>query len=393
MKIGMILDAPFPPDYRVEKEGLTLIKAGHEVALFCLDFKKTSFVDNHKGIDVHHYSGSKLLYKLSALAHTIPLYRWMIQRKLIHFIRNTKPDVLHVHDMVIAQAAIVIAEAAGLKVILDLHENRPASMREYRHTTKFPGNLLINIAAWERMQLKLARKAHRVVVVTTLAKEELVRESGIEEDKVFVVPNTGTLSFAYEAIDDALQGRMAGTFNLLYVGDTSLRRGTDDAIKAVAALKNQIPELRLWIVGKSSGDPFLKQLAHELGISDAVHFEGWQDQTLFASYMYAAHICLSPLKRNPHHDTTFANKLFQYMAMGRAVVVSDCIAQRKVVESEQCGLVHEAGNVEMLAEKILTLYQDAALRKTLGDRGRKAVAERWHWEKTSEPLRALYAQI
>ena len=38
MKVGMILDAPFPPDLRVEKEALTLVSQGHEVILFCLSF-------------------------------------------------------------------------------------------------------------------------------------------------------------------------------------------------------------------------------------------------------------------------------------------------------------------------------------------------------------------
>ena len=34
----MILDAPFPPDPRVENEAVSLIKAGHEVFLFCLKY-------------------------------------------------------------------------------------------------------------------------------------------------------------------------------------------------------------------------------------------------------------------------------------------------------------------------------------------------------------------
>ncbi len=393
MRIGMILDAPFPPDYRVEKEALTLKMAGHEVVLFCLEYKNDSFEEDYKGIRVIHYSAGKTLYKLSALAYTFPFYRLMMEPKLDDFLARYTPDILHVHDMVIAAAALSTAKKRQLRVILDLHENRPASMREYRHTTRFPGNVLINISTWEKMQLELARRAHRVVVVTTLAKEELVKESGIDDTKVIVVPNTGTLSFAQDSINEVVLKRMTVTFNLLYVGDTSLRRGTDDAIRVVGALKSQIPEIRLWIVGKSSADPYLKQLASELGVTDNVVFEGWQDQELFASYMTGAQICLSPLKRNPHHDTTFANKLFQYMAIGRAVIVSDCVAQQRVVEAEQCGLVYEAGNVAMLAEKILVMYRDRTLLQTMGDRGRKAVEERWNWEKTSESLTEMYSQI
>ena len=38
MKIGMILDQEFPPDPRVQNEAISLIKAGHEVFLFCLHY-------------------------------------------------------------------------------------------------------------------------------------------------------------------------------------------------------------------------------------------------------------------------------------------------------------------------------------------------------------------
>jgi len=41
MKIGMILDAPYPTDPRVTNEANALIKSGNEIFLFCLSFNKT----------------------------------------------------------------------------------------------------------------------------------------------------------------------------------------------------------------------------------------------------------------------------------------------------------------------------------------------------------------
>ena len=40
MRIGMILDAPFPDDARVSNECDELIKRGHEIFLFCLSYKQ-----------------------------------------------------------------------------------------------------------------------------------------------------------------------------------------------------------------------------------------------------------------------------------------------------------------------------------------------------------------
>ena len=74
MKIGMILDKPFPPDPRVENEALTLIEAGYEVFLFCLTYKNDKTSETYKGIQLRRYSSGKIEYKLSALSYTLPFY-------------------------------------------------------------------------------------------------------------------------------------------------------------------------------------------------------------------------------------------------------------------------------------------------------------------------------
>src|SRR5688572_30749134 len=124
MRIGMILDAPFPPDLRVEKEALTLISQGHEVILFCLSYDRDFYEENYKGIKLAHYRSNKLEYKLSALAYTVPAYHRMMKRKLTDFISRYQPQVIHAHDMVIAGAALPLAKMLGIQTVLDLHENR-----------------------------------------------------------------------------------------------------------------------------------------------------------------------------------------------------------------------------------------------------------------------------
>jgi len=82
MKIGMILDAPFPTDPRVSNEASALINAGHEVFLFCISFKK-DFKRNDilNSIKLKRYYCSKLLYKFSALAYTLPFYKYFMGSK------------------------------------------------------------------------------------------------------------------------------------------------------------------------------------------------------------------------------------------------------------------------------------------------------------------------
>lgn len=390
MNIGMILDAPFPTDYRVEKEAKTLAEAGHKVVLFCLNKGREQAEEYYKGFRIARYPTNVLEYKLSALAYTVPFYHWMMERKLNDFISRYKPDIVHVHDMVIGRAALNVARKRNLPVVLDLHENRPEIMKKYRHVNRFPGNVLINLSTWRKEQDKLIEEASKVVVVTPSAKADILMSTTKSQSDIIVLPNTPSKEFLEIPVDQALSDRMKGTFNLLYVGDTSERRGTADLIKAVAELKGSIPEIRLWMVGKSSFDQELNALATKLGVEGVVHFEGWQPERLFPSYIHGAAICLSPLKRNQHHDTTYANKLFQYMAYSRPLIVSDCTAQAELVRTEDCGLVFTAGDVNDLAAAVMKLYREADVREKLGENAKDALVNRWLWESTSRELLELY---
>ena len=99
------------------------------------------------------------------------------------------------------------------------------------------------------------------------------------------------------------------------------------------------------------------------------------------------------LKRNPHHDTTYANKIFQYMALGKPLVVSDCPAQETLVKDVNCGLVHEAANSDDLAVKLNQLLEDSGLATQLGLNGKQAVNESLDWANTSIGLINFYKEF
>lgn len=394
MRIGMILDLPFPPDPRVENEAVSLINAGHEVFLFCLTYDKNQREEVINKIQVKRYLSNKLEYKLSALAYTFPYYAKLMKSKIHHFLLNNKIDVIHIHDIQIAAAVFKANKKTKLPVVLDLHENRPEIMRFYQHLQKFPGKQLISTKKWKQQEEKFIKKSDRVVVVTQESKDEIVLRTQKKSDKIVVVPNTVRKSF-YEngKIDTTTSDRFKDEFVLLYIGNTGLRRGLETAIEAIAILKKDIPNIVLLIVGKSSDDVFLKQKVTKLNLQKQVVFEGWQDQSLFASYIKASAICISPLHRNQHHDTTYANKIFQYMSFAKPVLVSNATAQKNLIEKNNSGLVHIEKDAEDFSEKVVQLFGDESLQKRLGKNGKRFIEEEFCWEKTSEKLIQLYEEL
>ncbi|MEX6626090.1 glycosyltransferase family 4 protein [Tenacibaculum salmonis] len=386
-RIGMILDKTFPPDPRVENEAIELLKQGHQVFLFCLTYRNQKKNELVNGIEVVRYSSNKIEYKLSALAYTIPFYSYFMKNKIADFLELYKIDVIHVHDMVVAEA-VFLANKKQLPVVLDLHENRPQIMKFYPHLKKFPANILISIKKWQRKEAELINKVSKLIVVTEEAKKEILSRTKIKATNIAVVPNTVRKSF-YQNIKTS--SKKDTTFNLLYIGDTGERRGLKTVIESLPELQKSIKNIRFVIVGKVSTE--LKNIVNKLVLNDVVIFEGWQNESTFQKYIIDSDVCLSPLHRNIHHDTTYANKLFQYMSLGIPLLVSNATAQENLVKRVNSGLVHEAENIADFTAKIFELYNNTSLRKTLAINGKEFVNNRFTWDKTSEELINLYANL
>ncbi|SNR15212.1 glycosyltransferase family 4 protein [Tenacibaculum jejuense] len=393
MKIGMILDNVYPPDPRVENEAIELIKGGHDVFLFCLTYNNQSLKEEVKKIKVRRYKSSKLEYKLSALAYTVPFYTIMMKRKIKDFIISNEIEALHCHDIRVAEAVFSANKEFNLPVVLDLHDNLPENMKFYPHLQKFPGKYIISPKRWKQKEAIFLKKATNVLTVSQEFVDQL-KERVENPDKVLLVPNTINKSFYENAkIDESIIERYKNNFVVLYLGDTNVRRGLLTAINAVPELIKTIPNFKLVIVGSNTTDTVLKSRAKTLGVNDYIDFEGWQDLTLFPSYILTSSICISPLRRSIQHDVAYANKIFQYMGFGKPLVVSNATAQQKLIEKYNSGLVHEERNSEDFSEKILTLYNDQELRVKLGENGQNFVRNHFVWEITAKTLIDLYHSL
>lgn len=359
MKIGMILDAPFPIDPRVSNEASALILAGHEVYLFCLSYSK-KFIKKEviDSINIRRYYCSKLTYKFSALAYTFPYYKINMSSKINNFLNSNSIDKIHIHDIQIA-SSVFKANLKSLPVTLDLHENRPEIMKFYKHVNSFLGKLLISPKKWKIAEEKFSKAANNIIVVTNAAKTELCNRIGLNKNKITVFPNTVRKSFYTDFdLDNNLVEKYRDNFVLLYLGNTSKRRGISTVINSLKVLKTKIPEIKFIVVGSSSYDNELKYLSKINNVQNLISFEGWRNENSFQSYLSICDIGVSPLESNIHHDTTYANKIFQYMSFGCPMICSNVIAQKEIVEKYEVGELFSPGNSNEFTEKVISLYNN-----------------------------------
>ena len=367
MKIGMILDSVYPDDARITNQCDELIKKNHEIHLFCLSFNNV-FIENEviNKINIHRYYCSKITYKLSALANDINFYNNILKNKIIDFIRKTKVDVLHVHDIQIAQAAISASNIFNIKYNIDLHENRPEIMKFYKHVNSFFGKIFISPARWKIAEEKFVKSANKVIVVTKHAKKELVSRVNINEEKVIIYPNTVRKSFyKNKSIDKKLEKKYLKNFVIIYVGNTSKRRGLLTVIKSLKKIYKIIPNIKLIVLGKSSFDRQIKHKIKQYNVEKLVDFIGWVKEDKIPNYLSISKLGLSPLHKNIHHDTTYANKIFQYISFGCPIVSSDVTAQSELVKKYNIGVVFKDRDVTDFSNKVIELHKEKSMFKKL----------------------------
>lgn len=403
MKSAMILDTPYPPDMRVRNEIRTLQSAGISVELFTIEFDRSGETlgwfgtrlerTKQEGVNIWRWHAGRFWYKVSALVHTIPIFSRWITFRIREFLEAARPDLVHIHDMVIAPAALREAKRLGHPVILDLHEDRPLILPMYPHMTSRRVRALVKPGRWADAQRDLMQKADHVILVTEEAKKVAHERDGVPPDKVTVLPNVvwpGEFDAASVSREFENESR---PYRLIYIGDTSFRRGTGTVLEAMRRLAEEKRPVELLMVGDSSRHSELESMAQSSGIGDRIEWTGWVPPDQLPELVARADAGLSPLLRNGHHDTTYANKLFQYMAGGLPILVSDCPAQERLVREEGCGRIHRAGDADSLASEIRWMMDHAEEARSMGIRAREAIEQRWNWAVTGEQLRNLYESL
>jgi glycosyltransferase involved in cell wall biosynthesis len=396
----MVLQHPYPPDIRVEKEARILQAAGHKVYLLAYRSigKNEPTEETHEGVILRRITSERLHIKmvkrwLNSLWYFLDFQNryWNIQ--MYRFVRDFEIEALHVHDLPPLGTALSVAQRAGIPIISDLHENYPASL-ELRDIIQPGSRSRLNPSPrrWVSYERRVLWEVSQIIVVVEEAKERLIKEHRLPADRITVVMNVEDVThFENIKIESDILSRYQDFFTMVYVGGGGKHRGLEIAIKAVGYLRDSIPNIKLVLIGPSGSEAEdLQALAAKEGVSERVELTSWQPFSRIPTYIAASKIGLVPHLQNPHTDTTIPHKIFQYMLMGKPVVVSSCQPLKRIVEETGCGLFFKAGDSKELAKQILQLYRSKQLREDCGSQGREAILQRYNWTVEGEKLCRLY---
>ena len=396
MNILMVLSTKtYPPDRRVEREARDLIRNGHNLYLMARRGQGQLRREIVDGVNVIRVPLP--FQRKKAVADLIYFFfqRYFIFFHIISACRRCKIEALHVHDLCYAFATTLAGKLMGLPVIFDMHEHYTAMLKmsfEAKVYNKFKpfGFVLLALLSIEE---KFACRWSRKVIVVAPEHIPRITSLGVSSDNIVVVTNTEDVDyFRAFAIDESLAKEYLDDFVILYLGGFSPHRGLETAIEAMPIILEQIPNARLLLVGEGATRMELEQLVCNLGLGDRVTFTGFQPFKTIPTYIHLSSVCLIPHISTPHIETTMPNKIFQFMILGKPVVVSSTAPMMRIVNDAECGLIFKERNPQSLAEKTLQLV-DNNLQQRLGENGKRAVEDRYNWQETVQTLLKLYPKV
>jgi glycosyltransferase involved in cell wall biosynthesis len=154
--------------------------------------------------------------------------------------------------------------------------------------------------------------------------------------------------------------RTKQTVDVLYSGQLIKRKGVDLLIQAFAQISDQVPELRLQLLGTG---PALNVLMGMIpfGLRDRIHFLGFQQPAALPEIFAAADMFVLPSR----HDG-WGVVVNEALGAGLPIIVSDRVGARDLVENGRNGFITIAGDIDSLASALLELGRSSDLRKSFG---------------------------
>ncbi len=299
--------------------------------------------------------------------------------KLARAIRQHRPDVIYERYNLFLPAGVWAARRFGLPLISEVN----APLFEERGKTS--GIVLKSLARWS--EAYVWRKADAVLPVTEVLAEK-VRERRGHGDGVTVVHNG-----IPEAMLEPIQGGREQAKLLLglegrdVLGFTGFMRdwhGLDAVLHAVA--RDPDGTRHALLVGDGPARPGLEALAGTLGITERVTFTGLVGREDIVRYVSAFDVALQP-SVVPYASPL---KLFEYMALGKAVVAPDSDNIREILRDGHDAALFDHSDAEAFAAGIDRVLSDADLRARIEGNIVQTVHERGYtWEANAQRVVAI----
>lgn len=381
MKILLINQAFVSPDEPGHTRHFEMAKflqsRGHELVIVAsdLNYQTGQRTVAHKGLFAEqNFDGVRVLrsYIVPALHRS---YFWRIvsffsfmfssvytafQVRNVDLVMGTTPPIF---QAVSAWFVALVRRKPFLLEVRDLWPEFGVSMGVLKNP------VVIALARWLERFL-YAHATH--ILVNSPAYREYMIAKGVSEKKVTFIAYGTDVDMFNPHVDGSLiraELGMQEKFVVLYAGALGQANDIDTILRAARRL-NEEGRIRFVLFGDGKERARLQADAGKMNLSNVI-FAGARAKKEMPGIVASADVCLAILQDIPMFRTTYPNKVFDYMAAGRATVLVIDGVSRQLIEASGGGVYVQPGDDESLAKTILELSKDSSRVRQMGQNARK----------------------
>lgn len=301
------------------------------------------------------------------------------------------PDIVHFHDYDILSIAPTMKYLLRCRLVYDAHEDFPASVSMSK---RFAEALRPAVARLVRLFEVTFARCCTLIITADKPTAEYLSETGVPVRVLFNYPRVGLFP-TDEADSEENRELFADHAVITYEGTMSPDRGLFHMIRAMPGILARRSDCRLLLIGLKN-DGLRHQtlaLADELGVREAVFIIPWIPHVELHRYLRRSKVGLVPLLPVQKYKRNIPIKLFEYMASGLPILAADLPSTRPYMEQSMAGLLYDSTSPEALAAGVIRMLSDKDGLRRMGENGRRAVQEKWNWDKMEAQLFKAYDEL
>ena len=376
-------------------------QAGHTVIPFAMQHA------NNRPTPYSDYFVSEIdFWKLEGIREKLRgagrvLYSTEAQRKLAQLIRDTKPNIAHLHIIAhqLSLSILPVLRRFGIPIVQTLHEYKPicptyqllsnnqicerCKGKRFYHATlqrcnngSLSASLLNSAEMYLHHGLGWYDLPDRYLVPSQFMLNKLI-EFGMDRKKLINLPNSAP------AIDynPTLQRENYG----VYIGRLSAVKGLRTLLLALAKLGEQAPPFR--IIGIGPQRDALVALADKLNLN--VAFLGHLDKESVLSQLNCAQFSVAPSEWYEN----FPLSVIESMLTATPVIASDIGGLPELIQHNQTGLLFPPKDVGQLANRIRYLSQNDEAARKMGQAARRQIQVQCDPQTHYHQIAKIYTQV
>ena len=232
------------------------------------------------------------------------------------------------------------------------------------------------------------------ILVNSPAYVDYLIGKGIKPEKISLIPN-GVDPAMFEGDADPKRIRdefnLGGKYVVTYTGAIGPANDIPTIVRGAERIKNRT-DIHFLLVGGGKALEEIKALVAKKSLEN-VTIAGVRQKSEMADVLAASDACVATLQNIPMFKMTYPNKIFDYMAASKPIVLGIDGVIRKVVEDGQGGIFVEPGDDEKLAEAVVWMFENQTEANKMGVSGSHYVTTHFNREHHAKEFSDLIDKV